>query len=142
MSDSEENIILTEEPKPKNKVDRRKQTSKLNIIKAREKKFEQLKKKKEEQKKQKEYFMYESADEDTDEEILIKPRKKKETKQQETKQPDNIQIQIDELKNILADLSKSSKKKSRSKTVVNIVNPPKKENKKVEGIKKQMLIKL
>lgn len=138
MSDSEENTIITEEePKPKNKIDRRKQTSKLNIIKAREKKFEQLKKKKEEQKKQKEYFMYESADEDTDEEILIKPRKKK-----ETKQPDNIQIQIDELKNILSDLSKTSKKKSRSKTVVNIVNPPKKENKKIEGIKKQMLIKL
>ena len=140
------------------KIDRRKQTSKANMAKARAEKLKQLKEQKELQKGTKEYSIDEDSSDsessDSDDEVLVikgkgKGKNKKEKK--ETKKGiaiDPLQKEINDLKDVVTKLIKENKsknkKKEKSKTVVQIVNPaPQNSNlTELDAIKKRLLFNM
>lgn len=88
-------------------------------------------------------YEYDSTSDSEEEEYTVKKVNKKGMKSNE------LQNQIDELKNIISGLNKKEKKerKPRSKTVVQIVNPPrtsgrgrKPQNKMINNMKERMLL--
>lgn len=138
------------------KIDRRKQTSKANMAKARAEKLKQLKEQKELQKGTKEYSIGEDSSDsessDSDDEVLvIKGKGKNKKEKKETKKGiaiDPLQKEINDLKDVVTKLIKENKsknkKKEKSKTVVQIVNPaPQNSNlSELDAIKKRLLFNM
>lgn len=138
------------------KIDKRKETSKRNMEKARLKKLELLKQQREE--KQYEYELS-SSDEssESDNEIIIKPRRKKVqqvVKQREVIRQQQPQIdygdQIQDLQQIVYQLAinqkmkrKKTKSKPKAKKVIQIMPPQQKEksvkNELTEGLKNSII---
>jgi|GEM_PF-5519093 len=123
--------------------DKRKETSKANLKKAREMKIKQLKEEKE--------VYDESSDSDSSssdnehEVIQIKAKKVNKNGKNKVKDviEDPIQKQLDEMKTMIQSLSKPKKKiKSKApRQIVKIVNPPAiKESPEMDGLKKRMLL--
>lgn len=115
-----------EEKKTETKIDKRKQTSKANMAKARAEKKRQLKEKKETLEYEIDEDDSSSSEEDSsdDDVLVIKGKRgKKKEKVKKGKAIDPLQKEIDDLKALVAKLAKDKKSKGKPKTVVQIVNP-------------------
>ena len=120
-----------EEENKQKKSDKRSITSKLNLQKARATRLQQLKDKKELSK----YPIYDSSDSSSDEsdyeEIVIKPTKGKSYK---SNYDGDLRNEINELRNMIFQLSKSGKSKPKKKEAPKVVQIIK--EKEIENAKK------
>lgn len=137
------------------KVDKRKQTSKANMAKARAEKLKQLRENKEMQKNTQEYEIdgdssSDSSDNSDDEVLIIKGKGRGKKGKQEKKKGiaiDPLQKEINDLKEVVKQLVKENKgksKKDKAKTVVQIVNPsPQNGNiTELDALKKRLLFNM
>jgi len=130
-----------------NKIDKRKQTSKANMAKARAEKLRQLKEKKE----TKEYEIDEDSSSSesgsSDDEVLVikGKRGKKQPKAKKGQAMDPLQKEINDLKVIVSKLAKEKKSKQKPKTVVQIVNPAPQQGgniSELDAIKKRLIFNM
>ena len=113
--------------------DKRKQTSKSNLAKARQAKIQQLKKVKEDKEKKAKEEVFQSNDSESDSEssesdenVIVIGKKKTVKKNSPTPLPqnDSLKDEVDKLRAQIEKLTIKKKKPSKSRQVIKIVNPP------------------
>lgn len=134
--------------------DKRKVTSKANMQKARQAKLDKLQKKKEVNENTQKYEIvdnqdYSSSDSDSDtddEVIIVKGKKNKPVDKSKMNEMDKMNAEINELKNVIQNLTiKKKKKQHQKKQVIKVVNqqpnqPAKPVDPKINGLKERLLI--
>jgi len=147
MSKEEEQKVP--EDNKQTSTDKRKLTSKKNVEKARAAKLEKLKQKRENDKNKYEICSdSDSSDsESEDEVIIVKGKNKHEKKKPDipTKKPDNVRDEINELKQMIQNLTikkRKKRKEPKSKQVIQFVNPTvqPKSNPELDGLKQRILV--
>ena len=142
------------ENKTRTSSDKRKVTSKANMQKARQAKLGKLQKKKEVNENTQKYEIvdnqdYSSSDSDSDtddEVIIVKGKKNKPIDKSKMNEMDKMNAEINELKNVIQNLTiKKKKKQHQKKQVIKVVNqqpnqPAKPVDPKINGLKERLLI--